>query len=99
MIGKHYKKYDYHCMHYVAERYERTLGIEIPIIDEFERSFLRWMREHFSPIDSPENECLVKMSTRDGKYHVGVYADYGVYHNYQIGNAYGSVIHSEMSMI
>lgn len=91
MIGKHYIKNGYNCANFVAEWYSSRLGIEIPVIDEFGRSFLVWMRKHFVDIDKPENDCLVLMVNLDGTYHVGVYHDHGVYHNFKPSIGHGAV--------
>jgi hypothetical protein len=98
MIGEHYDHVNYNCAHFVASWYEKHLGIIIPIVNEFELSFIRWMRKHFVKIEKPENGCLVKMSINKG-IHVGVYSDYGVYHNYMGGEAKGSVVHWDMGVI
>ena len=91
LVGKHYKKHGYNCANFVAEWYEKHLNVNIPIINEFDRSFLVWMRRNFTSIQSPEEHCLVLMVNLDGGYHIGVYHDYGVYHNYKPTIGYGSV--------
>lgn len=98
MIGKHYSLTDYHCAHFLADWYEQKLGIKIPVVDEFELSFVRWMRAHFSQVKSPAEHCLVNMTQR-GSRHVGVYADNGVYHNYKAGNKHGAVVHWDLGVI
>lgn len=98
VVGEHYDKINYNCAHAVADYYKRELNIVIPVINEFEISFVRWMMKHFTHIDTPKEHCLVYMTNRDNSIHIGVYADYGVYHNYHQGG-YGSVVHSELSYI
>lgn len=98
MIGKHYSETDYHCAHFLAEWYKEKLGIDVPIIDEFDLSFLRWMRKHFTQVKLPVENCLVKMD-KTGLIHVGVYADYGVYHNYKSGKANGAVVHWDTGVV
>jgi hypothetical protein len=98
MIGKHYSHTDYNCAHFVASWYEQKLNITIPVINEFELSFVMWMRKHFVRIEKPENNCLVKMSITNGT-HIGVYSNYGVYHNYISGNKKGAVVHWNMGVI
>ena len=97
MIGTHYSN-DFNCAHFVAKWYEKNLCIKIPVIDEFEISFVRWMRKHFQEIKKPENNCLVLMY-KSGSNHVGIYSDYGVYHNYKAGKAHGSVVHWTMGVV
>ena len=92
LVGKHYKKHGYNCANFVAEWYEKHLNVNIPIINEFDRSFLVWMRRNFTDIKSPVEHCLVLMVNLDGGYHIGVYHDYGVYHNYKPTVGYGSVV-------
>ena len=99
IIGEHYNKSLYNCAHAVASYYERELNITIPVVNEFESSFMRWMAKHFTKIDRPEEHCLVYMTNSDNTTHIGVYANYGVYHNYRYGQGYGAVIHSELSYI
>ena len=98
MIGSHYNSENFNCAHFVAQWYSDKLCIEIPVVDEFELSFVRWMRKHFVKIDKPENDCLVNMQS-DNNSHVGVYSDYGVYHNYKVGKSKGSVVHWELGVV
>ena len=98
MIGEHYHYKDFNCAHFVAKWYSERLNINIPIHNEFELSFLKWMRKHFVEINKPEANCLVYMHT-DNNSHIGVYFDYGVYHNYKIGNAKGSVVHWDIGVV
>ena len=98
MIGIHYNTVSFNCAHFVAKWYDEKLNVKITIIDEFELSFLRWMRKHFIQIDKPENDCLVNMQS-DNSSHIGVFCDYGVYHNYKIGNAKGSVVHWDIGVV
>lgn len=98
MIGTHYHIDTFNCAHFVAHWYSDKLNIEIPIVDEFELSFIRWMRKHFTKIDKPENNCLVNMQSANSS-HVGIYSDYGVYHNYKAGKSKGSVVHWDLGVI
>lgn len=91
LIGKHYKKNGYNCANLVAEWYAKHLGVNIPVIDEFDRSFMVWMRKNFTRIDSPEDHCLVLMTNPTGGNHIGVYYDYGVTHNFKPNTGHGSV--------
>lgn len=91
LVGKHYNKEHYNCANFVAEWYDIHLGIKIPVINAFDRSFLVWMRKHFTKADQPSDHCLVLMTNIDGSYHVGVYHDYGVYHNFKPSQNPGSV--------
>lgn len=98
MIGKHYNLQGYHCAHFLSEWYEVKLGITVPVVDEFELSFVRWMRKHFTQVSNPVENCLVNM-TKMGTRHVGVYADNGVYHNYKPGHKHGAVVHWDLGVI
>ena len=98
MIGKHYSRDNYHCAHFLAEWYKEKLGIVVPIENEFEISFMRWMRQHFTQIETPVDNCLVYMYQHK-TVHVGVYCDYGVYHNYKPERVAGSVVHWELGVI
>lgn len=92
MIGKHYSRDEYNCAHFVAEYYSSKLNIHIPVLNEFELSFVSWLRHNFKQVISPVEHCLVRM--KDNKTsHVGVYADNGVYHNYRTARCKGSVVH------
>lgn len=98
MIGKHYSKEHYNCAHFVSEWYKEKLGIEIPDNDVFSLSFAKWMRSNFNQVPTPVNNALVLMKTVNGL-HVGIYSDYGVYHNYQTRNKHGSVVHWDIGVI
>jgi cell wall-associated NlpC family hydrolase len=98
MIGKHYSYEHYNCAHFFAEWYRQKLGIEIPVTDQFELSFILWLRRHFKQIDKPVEHCLVYMKQRNLT-HVGVYADNGVYHNFKPARAKGSVVHWPLGVI
>lgn len=91
LVGKHYVKNRYNCANFVSEWYKNHLGIEIPVVNEFSRSFVVWMRRNFVDISIPEDHCLVLMVNLDGSYHVGVYHDGGVWHNFKPANRLGSV--------
>lgn len=92
MIGKHYTV-DYNCAGFVADWYSEKLNIKIPVHNCFELSFVRWLRNNFVQIDKPVDNCLVRMYQNKTS-HIGVYADYGVYHNHKPANVKnGSVVH------
>ena len=98
MIGRHYSN-KYHCAHFVADWYKEKLDIEIPIVREFEISFVFWMRRHFTQIPIPEENCLVKMKTRQDAAHVGVFSDFSVYHNYKANDGNGAVCRWPLGII
>lgn len=98
MIGKHYDYIHYNCAHFVAEWYKEKLGIVIPTTGVFELSFSLWMARHFKEIEHPVDNCLVTMKQRRDA-HVGVYADYGVYHNHKPGDRAGSVVHWPLTAV
>lgn len=92
LVGKHYIKNGYNCANFVSEWYETKLSIKVPVENEFSRSFVVWMRRHFHEIKRPEEHCLVLMVGSSGVYHIGVYHDSGVWHNFKPSNTYGSVV-------
>jgi hypothetical protein len=98
MKRAHYDYHNYNCAHFVASWYSEKLGIEIPTSNQFELAFVRWMRMHFVQVDKPIDNCLVRMNSRDLS-HIGVYCDYGVYHNYKRGKAKGAVVHWDLGVV
>jgi hypothetical protein len=94
----HYNYEHYNCAHFVATWYAEKLGIEMPVTNQFELSFVRWMRNHFIRIDTPVENCLVYMKSH-GTSHVGVFSDYGVFHNLKCGNAKGAVVHWDLGVV
>lgn len=98
MIGKHYQRDTYNCAHFVADYYRERLGVVIPVVNEFDLSFMKWMRQHFGQVDKPDENCLVLMQS-DKVSHIGVYADRGVYHNYKPIKGKGSVVHTTIAVI
>lgn len=92
MIGKHYS-INYNCAHFVSEWYKDKLNIEIPNTGHFELSFVRWLRDNFTQVDKPVENCMVRM-VKNKVSHIGVYADDGVYHNYKpVTVSNGAVVH------
>lgn len=91
MIGVNYRKHSYNCANFVSDWYKDKLGVEIPVVNEFGRSFVVWMRRHFSDVTNPTENDLVLMIQRDGSYHVGVYHNHGVIHNFKPHSSHGSV--------
>ena len=91
MIGKHYVKHGYNCANFVADWYARHLNVTIPVVNEFDRSFMVWMRKNFTDISTPVDHCLVLMVNPTGGHHIGVYHDYGVHHNFKPCVGLGSV--------
>ena len=91
MIGKHYIKHTYNCAHFVADYYQKHLSTQIPVVNEFDLSFVVWMRRNFTEINRPEEHCLVYMKGLDGSTHIGVYSGNMVMHNYKPNSGLGSV--------
>lgn len=97
-IGKHYNYETYNCAHYVSEWYSEKLNIEIPTYNQFDISFVRWLRHNFTEVLKPTDNCIVVM--KDEKVnHIGIYCDYGVYHNYQVRGSNGSVVHWPLGVV
>lgn len=90
-VGQHYRKHEYNCANFVADWYRDNLSIDIPVVNEFDRSFVVWMRRNFVDIERPVDHCLVLMVNSDGSYHIGVYYDHGVYHNFKPSVGKGAV--------
>lgn len=95
-----YSKSIYNCAHYAVEEHNKMHGtsIEIEEGDAWQVSFIRFMRKQFKPIDKPKEGCLVVMKTVDDSFHVGIYKDFAVHHNYNFGSS-GCVIISDMGSI
>lgn len=91
MIGIHYERDNYNCAHFFADWYREKLGIEIPVINEFSLSFMRWLRHNFTESKNPVDHCLVYM-VENKSAHVGVFYNHEVYHNYKPFRAKGSVV-------
>lgn len=98
MIGRHYNYDNYNCAHFVKDYYSEKLNIEIPVMNVFGLGFLRWLRHRFEQVQFPVEHCIVRM-TKNGESHVGVYADYGVYHNYKPLRGTGAVVHWDLGVI
>lgn len=93
MIGRHYVKDTYNCAHFVADWYREKLNVDVPTDNVFDRRFVIWLRKHFDQVDgSPMDHDLALMVNTDGTYHIGVYYENGVLHNFQRNiNSNGSV--------
>jgi len=99
-IGIHYNHNSYNCAHYVGEWYEKNLGIKIPVVNEFDRSFAKWLLSNFTEVKQPVYGDLTVMVNQDGSRHVGVYVDNHILHNYQPDNVkHGSVCETPLSLI
>lgn len=99
MIGRSYRKHSYNCANFVSDWYKDKLDIDIPVINEFGRSFVVWMRRNFIDVTQPTENDLVLMVNRDGSYHIGVYHNYGVMHNFKTATSHGSVCWDTMNAI
>ncbi len=99
MIGKEYSERDYNCAHFVAEYYKKNFDIDVPTGEVFSREFVIWMRKHFQPIQTPCEHALVLMVNYDGTYHVGVYCNFMVKHNFKPVRGNGSVCAWTMSAV
>ena len=91
-IGSEYSIDNNNCAHFVAKWYkENGISDVIPTDNLFSRRFVVWMRKHFSEIKKPSNHSLVLMVNSDGSYHVGVYYQYMIVHNFKPAKGSGSV--------
>lgn len=99
-IGKHYTQ-EYDCASFVAEWFKVRLGITLPDFRGGKLAQVRWLRNNFTPVDKPVDNCIVYMRTITDKMHVGVYYKGNVYHNNGSGKrgTHGAVVASRLSAI
>ncbi len=98
-IGTEYNKQNYNCAHYVADWYKEKLKIEIPVDDVFDRRFVVWMRSNFEQVAQPSDHSLVLMVNHDDTYHIGVYYNFRIYHNFKPAIGNGSVCNWTMGAV
>ncbi len=79
-----YDKHRYNCAHHAIRRINELVGCNIHWSDgdEWQVEFVRTLRETFTPLKTPTNNCLVVMTDQLGAFHLGVYRNYMVEHNY-----------------
>ena len=96
-----YNKEKFNCAHYAIGRINDTYNANIRIEEgaEWQASFLPFMRQYFTPIKKPVDDCLVVMTQGDGSLHLGIYEHRHVSHNYNPNSGAGSVIMSDMGTI
>ncbi|AUR97520.1 hypothetical protein NVP1240O_20 [Vibrio phage 1.240.O._10N.261.52.F8] len=96
-----YHRERFNCAHYAVGRINEIYGANITIEDgqEWQSSFLPYMRKHFKPIKTPIDNCLVVMTNSSGGLHLGIYDRRHVAHNYSERTGGGSVIMSDMGTI
>ncbi|AZU97855.1 hypothetical protein [Vibrio phage LP.2] len=99
MIGYH--KDNWNCAHEAVDRINKLHGLSIRFDSgqEWQASFLPYLREYFKPVRFPVDKCLVVMTQQDGSLHLGTYESYGVRHNYKPIDSAGCVIISDMGTI
>ena len=92
----------FNCSHYAVQELNRAHGLSIVVSDgiEWQPRFLRVLRRFFAPISEPCDNCLVVMRNHDNTLHIGIYRDYGVWHNWARGDGSGGcLIKSDLSTI
>jgi hypothetical protein len=79
-----YSKEKYNCAHHAIRRINERLGCNIHWSegDEWQVEFVRNLRKNFKPIPTPHENCLVVMTCYLGEFHLGIYRNYMVEHNY-----------------
>jgi len=98
MIG--YKK-DYNCSQHAVSLINKSCGAEFNISagEEWQVDFIRMLRDRFKPIKKPKENCLVVMNDMSGSFHLGVYHDFMIEHNYKPLSGSGHVIMSDIGTI
>lgn len=79
-----YDKRRYNCAHHAIRRINEIFGCDIHWSegDEWQVEFIRTLRDTFTPIKIPHDGCLVVMTCYLGSFHLGVYRNYMIEHNY-----------------
>ena len=95
-----YHKERFNCAHWAINEINNVHGTNIKFEDgdAWQASFLPFLRGYFKPVDRPVDECLVVMTTQSNSFHVGIYRNFSVHHNYNFGSS-GCVIISDMGSI
>ena len=92
----------FNCSHYAVQELNKAHGLSINVSDgiEWQPRFLRILRRFFVPIRAPCDNCLVVMRNHGNTLHIGIYRDYGVWHNWARGDGSGGcLIKSDLSTI
>lgn len=92
----------FNCSHYAVQELNKAHGLSIDVSGgiEWQPRFLRILRMFFAPINAPCDNCLVVMRNHDNTLHIGIYRDYGVWHNWERGDGSGGcLIKSDLSTI
>ena len=95
-----YDKKRFNCAHWAVSEINKVHGTNIKFSDgdAWQSDFIQFLRQYFNPIAMPSNNCLVVMNTVENKFHVGIYRNFKVHHNYNFGSS-GCVIMSDMGSI
>ena len=82
-----YDKCNYNCAHHAIKRYNEINGTEIHFStgDEWQVAFIRSLRKDFRPLKKPIYGCLAVMTDILGNFHLGIYRNYAIEHNYLDG--------------
>lgn len=93
--------HEYNCASYAIDRINEIhgAGIKVGRGTEWQAAFLPYLRRWFTPIDLPNENCLVVMKALDGCLHLGIYRNYLVEHNYKPQCGAGCVIKSDLGTI
>jgi hypothetical protein len=91
----------YNCASYAVERLNELHGLDIKVGkgNEWQASFIPFMRKYFKPSPVKVEGCLVVMTALNGCMHLGVYENYMITHNYKTSGGAGSVIKSDLGTI
>lgn len=95
-----YNRENYNCAHHAVKRLNDWHGCNIAFADGdvWQVDFIKMLRKEFKPVKRPVNKCLVVMVAH-GQFHLGVYDNFTVEHNYNADGMAGSVILNDMGTI
>jgi hypothetical protein len=104
MIGDRYDIDKWNCTHEVSQWYALKgypNAVQPVSSADWDTKFVRWMRKHFTPIEKPEQACLVVMKNKfTGGLHIGVWDRGMVHHCFQPGTGGpGQTIRSPLSLL
>lgn len=96
-----YNKESYNCAHHAIAVINSAVGSNIHFSDgdEWQVEFLRKLKKEFTRIKKPVDNCLVVMNDLTGGFHLGVYNNFQVEHNYNPMTGAGSVVKSDLGTI
>lgn len=91
LMRQPYDEATYNCAHFTVDAWNELTGVSLhdqlgPLLcAEDEREMPKDVLDRFTRTDAPENPSIVVMERADGKLHMGVWWNSGVYHITQLG--------------